>query len=106
MPRGGRTSTTKPIREPDSLGRFICNKCKILKCKDEFHKDNTTFHKIHSYCKVCNNKLKKRKTIFNSQIIGFYEFNCDFCGKKNITKSAIKYVCNAKCRYEYSKVKK
>lgn len=103
--RGGRKSTTLPIRECDSLGRFKCNKCNNLKYKDEYPIDNTTFYKIHSYCKVCVNKSKPRKRPFNSSLIGYYEYNCLHCDTKFITKSAIKMFCNAKCRYKYNKNK-
>lgn len=101
--RGGRKSTTLPIRERDAMGRFECNKCKNFKYEYEYPTDNTTYYKIHSYCKVCVNKMKKRKRPFNSSIIGFYEDNCLHCNSKFITKSAIKMFCNAKCKYQYTK---
>lgn len=43
----------REVKLIDGVEYFQCNKCYEWKSRDEYHKNNRAYWKIHTYCKTC-----------------------------------------------------
>lgn len=81
-------------------GKLKCSKCNYWLPLDQFYNNSESSVGKKSYCKSCSKSYdsKRKKTTFNSGIIGIYLNTCPYCHNDFTTKTPTKTFCSDKCR--------
>lgn len=100
----------RQIKIVDNVKKLKCSKCNYWLVFDEFNNCSATSTGKKSCCKSCMKSKyssKRRKLDFNSSMIGYYQFKCEYCENEFLTKKSNKIYCHDKCRkrawYEVNK---